>query len=88
MTPSEETQANVVMKAIYAIKADGATTQAKTLVRSATQELLDRGAEIVVAGCTEIPLVLKDGDLPVPVIDPIAILAEAAIARAGGKRRE
>ncbi len=87
LTPSEETQANVVMKAIYAIKADGATTQARTLVRGAAQELLDRGAEIVVAGCTEIPLVLKGGDLPVPVIDPIAILAEAAIDQAGGKRR-
>ncbi len=87
LTPSDATQANVVMKAIYAIKADGATTQARTLVRSAAQELLDRGAEIVIAGCTEIPLVLKDGDLPVPVIDPVAILAEAAIDRAGGKRR-
>jgi aspartate racemase len=88
LVPSEVTQTNVVMKAIYAIKADGATTQARTLVRGAAQELLDRGAEIVVAGCTEIPLVLKDGDLPVPVIDPIAILAEAAIAKAGGKLRK
>ena len=88
LTPSDATQTNVVMKAIYAIKAGGATTQARTLVRSAAQELLDRGAEIVVAGCTEIPLVLKDGDLPVPVIDPIAILADAAISRAGGKRRK
>ena len=88
LVPSEETQTNVVMKAIYAIKADGATTQARTLVRGAAQELLDRGAEIVVAGCTEIPLVLKDGDLPVPVIDPIAILAEAAIVKAGGKLRK
>ena len=88
LVPSEATQANVVMKAIYAIKADGVTTQARTLVRSAAQELLDRGAEIIVAGCTEIPLVLKDGDLPVPVVDPIAILAEAAIDHAGGKRRK
>jgi len=88
LVPSETTQANVVMKAIYAIKADGATTQARTLIRGAAQELLDRGAQIIVAGCTEIPLVLKDGDLPVPVIDPIAILADAAIHHAGGKRRK
>lgn len=88
LVPSDETQSNVVMKAIYAIKADGATAQARTLVRGAAQELLDRGAQLVIAGCTEIPLVLKDGDLPVPVADPIAILAEAAIDKAGGKRRK
>ena len=88
LVPGEDTQKNVVMKAIYAIKATGATDEARGLVRQAADGLLTRGAEVVVAGCTEIPLVLKDGDLPVPVVDPIAILAEAAIDDAGGKRRK
>jgi hypothetical protein len=35
--PSDETQTNVVMKAIYAMKADGATAPARTLVRGAAQ---------------------------------------------------
>jgi len=87
LVPSEDTQQNVVMKAIYAIKAAGATDEARTLVHQAAHELVARGAQVVIAGCTEIPLVLKDGDLPVPVVDPIAILAEAAIEHAGGKRR-
>jgi aspartate racemase len=87
LTPSTETQTDVVMKAIYAIKAGGATAEARSLVRRAAGELVERGAEVVIAGCTEIPLVLKDGDLPVPVIDPIAILADAAIDRAGGRRK-
>jgi aspartate racemase len=88
LVPSEKTQKDLVMKAIYAIKAAGATAQARSLARQAADELVGRGAQVVIAGCTEIPLVLKDGDLPVPVVDPIAILAEAAIDRAGGKRRK
>ncbi len=88
LVPSEAMQKNVVMKAIYAIKADGATPKARELVRKAACELLAQGAEAVIAGCTEIPLVLEDGDLSVPVIDPIAILAEAAIERAGGTVRK
>jgi aspartate racemase len=88
LVPCERTQTDVVMQAIYAIKAAGATDEARSLVRRAADELVQRGAQIVVAGCTEIPLVLKDGDLAVPVVDPIAILAEAAIDRAGGKRRK
>jgi aspartate racemase len=87
LVPCEKTQTDVVMQAIYAIKAAGATDEARSLVRQAADELVQRGAQVVIAGCTEIPLVLKDGDLAVPVVDPIAILAEAAIDRAGGRRR-
>jgi aspartate racemase len=88
LVPSENTQKDVVMKAIYAVKAAGATAEAGSLARQAGDELVRRGAQVVIAGCTEIPLVLKDGDLPVPVVDPIAILAEVAIDRAGGKHRK
>ncbi len=88
IVPREETQERVVMKAVYEIKANGATDKARALVRRAAEEIVALGAQVVVAGCTEIPLVLRDGDLPVPVVDPIAILAEAAIDRAGGKRRK
>ena len=56
-------------------------------MRRAADELLQAGVEVVVAGCTEIPLALQDGDLPVPVIDVLDSLADAAIARAGGRRK-
>lgn len=88
LTPTAAAQTDLVMQAIYSIKADGANDGARARVRQAAEELIACGAQIVVAGCTEIPLVLKDGDLPVPVVDPIAILAEAAIDQAGGKRRK
>ena len=34
---------------------------------------------MIVCGCTEVSLVLKDGDIAVPVVDPLQVLAEAAV---------
>jgi aspartate racemase len=44
--------------------------------------LADRGAEGVVLGCTEIGMLLRDGDLAVPFFDTARIHAEAAALRA------
>jgi len=87
--PSSEVQEQRVMKAIYGkdgIKAIGPAKKPRRLILQASQTLVGRGAQAIIAGCTEIPLVLRDGDLPGPVIDPLTILAQSAIARAGGKR--
>jgi aspartate racemase len=87
--PTPEIQRKWVMQAVYGkkgIKAVGPSEKSRRLIREASRSLIDRGAQAVLAGCTEIPLVLKDGDLPVPVIDALAVLAAAAIKRAqGGK---
>jgi aspartate racemase len=86
--PSPEVQRKNVMEAIYGkkgVKAVGPSEASKALVVEAARTLIDQGCQAVIAGCTEIPLVLKDGDLSVPVIDPPSILARAAIARARGR---
>ncbi len=83
-------QKHWVMEGIYGkkgIKAIGPSEFSRDLIVKASQKLVEKGAQALLAGCTEIPLVLKDGDLPVPIIDPISILAQAAIRRARGKRR-
>jgi Asp/Glu/hydantoin racemase len=60
----------------------------------AAQQLLTNGAELIIAGCTEVSLVMTKGRVPCPVIDPMEVLARVAIerARAGGggesKRQE
>ena len=51
-------------------------------MREAAGTLIGQGAQAIIAGCTEIPLVLRDGDIAVPVLDPISILAERALAEA------
>jgi aspartate racemase len=35
---------------------------------------------VVIGGCTEVPLVLGPGDVPVPLVDSTDVLAERAVA--------
>jgi aspartate racemase len=53
----------------------------------AALHLIDRGAKAIVMGCTEIPLALGHGDIEgIPLIDPMRVAAEAAVAIAAGER--
>ena len=47
------------------------------------EDLISKGARGIVAGCTEIPLALKQEHLSVPYFDVLTILARAAILEAG-----
>jgi aspartate racemase len=42
------------------------------------------GCDAVVLGCTEIPLVMNDGNAPLPTLDSTRLLARAALQRAVG----
>jgi aspartate racemase len=44
--------------------------------------LKQRGCDAVVLGCTEIPLLVNDGNSPLPVLDSTRLLARAALRRA------
>ena len=82
LRPDPEIQAAAVMEAIYRVKAEGAHPVPQQQIREAAGHLIQRGAEVVVAGCTEVPLLLQDGDLSVPVVDATLVLAEAAVRAA------
>jgi len=83
VAPTEESQRDV-MDAIYRhIKRGDLETGGKLLHRAA-HTLMDAGAEAVICGCTEVSLVLHDGDLAVPVVDPLQVLAEKAVELARG----
>lgn len=41
-----------------------------------------RGCDAVVLGCTEIPLIMSDGNSPLPTLDSTRLLARAALRRA------
>jgi aspartate racemase len=49
------------------------------------ENLKRRGAEAVVLGCTEIPLVMSDANSPLPTLDSTRLLARAALQRAARK---
>jgi len=50
------------------------------------QRVLERmkseGCDAVVLGCTEIPLIINDGNSPLPTLDSTRLLARAALQRA------
>lgn len=84
LTPIEPTadETERMMDAIYGprgVKSAGATDEARAGLRAVGQALIERGAEALILGCTEIPLALHDGDLPVPLIASSQALAEAAV---------
>jgi len=79
--PSLEDQENLVMKAIYGntgIKAGKKFIPKKKLLIVANK-LIEEGAEAIVLGCTEIPLVLKQKDFNVKLFDPMIISAKEII---------
>ena len=81
LEPFPEKQADV-MKAIYQCIKAGNLIDGGFLLRGVANDLIDAGAEMIIFGCTEVSLVLKEGDLPVPILDPLQALAEAAVAEA------
>ncbi|MDQ1185320.1 aspartate racemase [Agrobacterium larrymoorei] len=56
------------------------------LYSKAAANLIEKGAEVVILGCTEVPLDFLANDCVVPVIDTINILADACIAISSGYR--
>lgn len=46
--------------------------------------LKDAGCDAVILGCTEIPLIMHDGNSPLPTLDSTRLLARAALRRAVG----
>lgn len=80
--PDDDLQDRCVMRAIHLVKSGQTARDVTALVGEAAQHLIDHGAEAVITGCTELPLIFKDGDASVPVIDPTTLLAGAIVRRA------
>ncbi len=83
ISPTEETQRDV-MDAIYGHIKRGDLETGGKLLHGAAHKLMDAGAQAIICGCTEVSLVLHDGDLTVPVVDPLQVLAEKAVELARG----
>ena len=88
IAPAGKVQAEY-MEAIFGgkgIKAGYTEGRPREMILSCARKLIEQGAEAVIAGCTEVPLVLRDEDIPVPLIEPMRITAEAGIEAAGYKK--
>jgi aspartate racemase len=60
------------------------TEQSRQYFNTVFQKLKDIGCDGVVLGCTEIPLLVRPEDCPLPTLDSTRLLARAAIKRALG----
>jgi aspartate racemase len=84
LVPDAGQQEDKVMKAIYGSEGikGGRKTVPRKLLQSAAERLAERGAEVIIAGCTEVSLVLSPEHSSLDVIDPLAIIARVAVAHA------
>lgn len=71
-----------VLLAIKAVKAGDLGPAVRKRVRDAAGALIRRGANAIVLGCTELPLVMGPQDAPVPVLDGTDLLAAATVREA------
>jgi aspartate racemase len=75
-----------LMRLILAIKAGDRSEAVATGMRDVANAQIANGACAIIAGCTEIPLVLTDNLLEVPLVSSTDLLAELTAAIASGKR--
>ena len=67
------------MATIYRVKAGDRDAARREMIGYAA-DLVAGGAEVIIAGCTEAPLVLRPSDLKVELIDPSELLARRCVA--------
>ena len=79
IVPDDDGQARV-HSAIAGVKAGHVSAVQTELVRTTAVELIARGAQSVIVACTELPLILTQADISVPLFDPTRILARSAVA--------
>ncbi len=80
LVPGDDDRA-VVHRIIYdELVAGRVTADSREAYRGVIARLVRDGAEAVILGCTEIMLLVRPEDSPVPIFDTTALHAEAAVA--------
>lgn len=69
------------MACINAVKRGDTGEAPRAEMRRLAALLVAGGAEAVIAGCTEVPLLLGAGDVSVPLVDSAEVLAQACVTR-------
>ncbi|MGO2944032.1 MAG: aspartate/glutamate racemase family protein [Brevibacterium aurantiacum] len=81
LVPSSADQ-HRVMESIYAVKANELRTEHRRGLAEVSARLCESGADVVIAACTEIPLILSPRECPRPLVDPAVLLANAVVSEA------
>lgn len=81
ITP-DDAAADEVHRMIYAFQKDGLSDATRERCRAIADDLVARGAEGLILGCTELPLMLKTEDSKIPQFDTATLHALAAVKQA------
>ncbi len=74
-----------LMTLVKAIKGGRHTGDTARAMAALAEALVSRGAAAIIAGCTEIPLVLNEGAVSVPLVSSTDALAEITVKLATGE---
>ncbi len=74
----EEINRIIMEELVYGVFNSEAVAYFQRVIR----RLKEEGCDAVVLGCTEIPLIMNDGNSPLPTLDSTRLLARAALRRA------
>lgn len=77
-----ECDRTIVQPAVTAIKSGDKSPQIHAALTAEATRLTTAGAQVIIAACTEVPLVLTQSDVSVPLVDATAALVTAVIAAA------
>jgi aspartate racemase len=76
ITLDRKDQERYIMDAVYGkegIKNSADKSRAKKKLLTAIEKLKNKGASVILAGCTEIPLAINQNDIDIPFIDIIEV---------------
>jgi aspartate racemase len=78
VVPSEKEQ-SLVMESIIGFKYGEAFEGVRQKMVGIAKSLVKNGAEAIVMGCTEVPIILEGYESSVPLIDPNQVMAEVIV---------
>ncbi len=67
------------MRLVYGVKRGDVGEAARAGMRGLAQALADAGAKALIAGCTEVPLLLRAEEAAAPLTDSAEVLAQACV---------
>jgi aspartate racemase len=79
LIPNDEVRDFVHMTVFEELGRGIVTEETKKRYLIIIEELIKKGAEGIILGCTEIPLVIKPGDVSVPTFDTLLLHSKAAV---------
>ncbi|MFV2072149.1 MAG: aspartate/glutamate racemase family protein [Thermoanaerobaculales bacterium] len=85
VAPTTQSVQRAVMAALGEVKLRGVSARSDRAMSVAIEDLTNQGATALIAGCTEVSLVLARHPPALPWLDPLQVLADALVREAGGR---